>query len=108
MSVRFLGRRVYLSVLVLLLSAGLARPTAAAAARLAQTLGLPVRTVMRWRHRWQELFPSTPLWQAQCARFMPPVQTSELPASLMERFTCPAEASLTCLLRFLTPLSIRY
>jgi hypothetical protein len=107
MSVRFLGRRVYLSVLVVLLSAGLARPTAAAA-RLAQTLGVPVRTVMRWRHWWQELFPSTPLWQAQCARFMPPVQTGELPASLMERFTGPAEASLTCLLRFLTPLSIRY
>jgi hypothetical protein len=107
MSVRFLGRRVYLSVLVVLLSAGHARPTAAAT-ELAQMLGVPVKTLMRWRQWWQELFPSTSLWQAQCARFMPPVPTNELPASLLERFAGPAETSLTQLLRFLAPLSIQH
>jgi hypothetical protein len=107
MSVRFLGRRVYLSVLVVLLSAGLARPTAAAT-ELAQLLGVPVKTLMRWRQWWRELFPSTSLWQAQCARFMPPVQNSELPASLLERFAGTAETSLMRLLMFLTPLSIRH
>ena len=105
MSVRFLGRRVYLSLAVVLVSGRLSRPTATAA-RLCATLAVPVRTLRRWRAWWTQHFPATPLWQAACARFMPPVATTELPASLIARFVGCATESMRRLLTFLTPLTV--
>jgi len=108
MSVRFLGRRVYLSLVVVLQSARRAGPTATeAAARLCQTLAVPARTLERWRTWWAQCFPATPLWQGHGARFMPPVATTELPDSLMARFSGSAAESMTRLLAFLTPLTVR-
>jgi hypothetical protein len=104
MSVRFLGRRVYLGLAVVLMSNRQGGQTSGAA-RLSVTLDVPLRTLARWRGWWGEHFPLTPLWQAACARFMPSVATRELPASLIERFTGPAEESLMRLLVFLTPLT---
>jgi len=106
MSVRFLGRRVYLSLAVVLASARHAgqRP---AAARLSTELNIPVRTLQRWRQWWGEQFPLTPLWQAACARFMPPVDTETFPASLLERFAGDAAEALLRLLVFLSPLTVR-
>lgn len=106
MSVRFLGRRVYLGLIVVLMS--VRRTTLSASAlQTMQTLGVPERTISRWRHWWLELFPATTLWQASCARFIPPVQTMNLPASLIERFTgAPADSALH-LLAFLTPLTVQ-
>ena len=105
MSVRFLGRRVYLGLVVVLMSARLAGPTSTAA-RLCETLEIPYRTLARWRTWWVEHFPVTPLWQAACARFMPPVPTAQIPASLIERFTGSAEESMMRLLAFLAPLTV--
>jgi hypothetical protein len=51
MSVRFLGRRVYLAVAVVVASAQRAG-SGAPAARLALTLAVPVRTLERWRRWW--------------------------------------------------------
>jgi hypothetical protein len=106
MSVRFLGRRVYLSLAVVLASARLAgqRPTVA---RLSDELNIPMRTLERWRQWWRQQFPLTPLWRAQCARFMPPVDTALLPASLLERFAGDAAESLLRLLHFLSPITVR-
>ena len=106
MSVRFLGRRVYLALAVVLVSARRAGPTPAAA-RLSATLAVPVRTVERWRCWWRAQFPRTALWQAACARFMPPVVTNQLPASLLDRFTGQMQETLKRLLLFLTPLTAR-
>ncbi len=106
MSVRFLGRRVYLGLIVVLMS--VRRTTLSASAlQTMQTLGVPERTISRWRHWWLQLFPATTLWQASCARFMPPVQTTNLPASLIERFTGVAADSALHLLAFLTPLTVQ-
>jgi len=69
MSVRFLGRRVYLGLAVVLVSARPAGESPAAARRVAGS-GVPIRTLERWRQWWQSEFTLTPLWQAQCARFM--------------------------------------
>ena len=105
MSVRFLGRRVYLAVAVVLVSAR--RAESASASRLSGTLAVPLRTVERWRQWWGAQFPLTPLWRAACARFMPPVLAARLPASLLERF---AGSALDCLMRllvFLSPLTVR-
>ena len=106
MSVRFLGRRVYLGLAVVLVSARHAGQTPAAA-RLEAGSGIPIRTLERWRQWWQTDFALTPLWQAQCARFMPPVATGRLPGELLERFTGEAQAALMRLLIFLTPLTVR-
>jgi len=106
MSVRFLGRRVYLGLAVVLVSARHAGQTPAAA-RLEAGLGIPIRTLERWRQWWQTDFALTPLWQVQCARFMPPVATHRLPGELLERFTGAAHEALLRLLLFLTPLTVR-
>lgn len=104
-SVRFLGRRVYLSLVVVL--APQRRTTRSAAAiQVVQALAIPERTIARWRHWWLQVFPTTPLWQAACARFMPPVQTLSLPTSLIERFTGAAAEVAMRLLAFLSPLSV--
>jgi hypothetical protein len=106
MSVRFLGRRVYLALAVVLGSARHAGQTPAAA-RLSGMLDIPVRTLQRWREWWQKQFPLTQLWQASCARFMPPVATDLCPASLLERFAGSAEEALMRLLVFLSPLTVK-
>ena len=104
-SVRFLGRRVYLGLAVALMSAGRTEATSAVA-ELGNIMEVPARTVQRWRNWWVEQFPLTPFWQATCARFMPPVTLGQLPASLIGRFAGPAEESLMRLLVFLSPLTV--
>lgn len=106
MSVRFLGRRVYLGLAVVLMSAGRTEATSAVA-KLGEIMDVPARTVQRWRNWWVEQFPLTPLWQAACARFMPSVDLGQLPTSLIERFAGPASESLMRLLVFLSPLTAR-
>ena len=79
----------------------------AAAVQVIEALAIPERTIARWRHWWLQLFCLTPLWQAACARFMPPLQTLSLPTSLIERFTGPAAEAALHLLAFLRPLSVQ-
>ena len=105
MSVRFLGRRVYLGLAVVLGSARHAGQNPAAA-RAAAAVGISLRTLTRWRRWWGEQFVLTPLWQAACARFHPPVAIERIPVSLLERFTGDAETVLMRLLVFLSPLTV--
>jgi hypothetical protein len=105
-SVRFLGRRVYLSLAVVLVSAPRAGPTPAAA-RLGTEMGVARRTMARWREWWHEQFPLTPLWRAACARFMPPPRTQCFPGGLLERFTGVAHEALMRLLVWLSPVTVR-
>ena len=104
-SVRFLGRRVYLALAVVLGSARHAGQNPAAAS-LSHALNVPVRTLRRWRHWWSELFPRTGLWQALGARFMPPVSTGQFPAGLLERFAGDDAEQLLRFLDFLRPLTV--
>jgi hypothetical protein len=80
-------------------------PTPAAAGRLAQQLSVAPRTLARWRQWWRERFPATGLWQAMCARFMPPLDLALLPAALLARFPGACDEALRRLLMFLTPLT---
>jgi hypothetical protein len=105
MSVRFLGRRVYLGLAVVLVSARPAGPTPAAA-RLGMALGVARRTLARWRDWWHEQFPQTALWRAAGARFMPPVAEVRLPGELIERFTGLPHEALMRLLVWLSPLTV--
>jgi len=49
----------------------------------------------------------TPLWQAMCARFMPPVRTDGLPGSVLTRFAGEGSVPLLRLLVFLSPITVR-
>ena len=105
-SVRFLGRRVYLGLAVVLVSAR-SGALASAADLLGQALGVARRTVVRWRVWWHEQFPTTPLWRAVGARFMPPVPEEQLPGGLVERFAGAAHEALMRLLVWLSPVTVR-
>ena len=70
------------------------------------TLGLARRTLQRWRHWWRQIFVQTPLWRYQRGNFMPNIDESALPTSLLERFADgDAQSRVVLLLRFLTQLS---
>jgi hypothetical protein len=104
-SVRFLGRRVYLGLAVVLMSASRTTDTSNVT-RLSGMLHVPARTIQRWREWWVNQFPHTTLWQAECARFMPPIRLCDLPDSLIERFVDLTEEALRRLLIFLSPLTV--
>ena len=104
-SVRFLGRRVYLAAVMVLVSVMRSGPTPGKVARLCDLFGVDRRTVTRWRRWWLDAFVVTPFWRAKRARLMPPVNEAELPASLLERFCGGLGEQLCLLLRFLSPLT---
>ena len=103
---RFLGRRVYLGAVVVLVSAMRYGLSAKRAQFLAQSLSVPRRTLERWRAWWLDRFAQTSFWKAARARFVPPVVLGALPASLLERFRGEdIQARLIQGLCFLAPLS---
>jgi hypothetical protein len=90
-SVRFLGRRVYVGVIVVLIMAiGLCLPGDRGHPP-APELGVSRRTLGRWRRWWREDFPTSVVWRAAQGRLMPPVDASALPASLLPRFGEPLQ-----------------
>ena len=103
-SVRFLGRRVWLALAVVLVTP---RTATKAATQLSQRLAVPMRTLERWRQWWRSQFPQTRFWQAKGARWMPPVAIETLPGSLLERFedVLPAQRMMR-LLWFIRPLTV--
>ncbi len=84
-SVRFLGRRVYLGAVVVLVSA-MESVTPKRAERLRELLGVSLRTLKRWRKWWREVFKTSPFWKQAMGHFVPPVDGALFPASLFERF----------------------
>lgn len=105
-SVRFLGRRVYLALVMVLVGSRHAGQSGSAHA-LSKAVNISLRTLQRWRAWWQQQFVGTPLWQVHRARFMPPVATALLPASLLTRFAATGPAALERLLVFLSPITVR-
>ena len=104
-SVRFLGRRVYLGVVVVLATALQQGLSPWRARRLRELLGVSVQTLARWRTWWRETFTESTFWKAARAAFSPAVAETEAPSSLLERFTGEPPEQLVALLRFLSPLS---
>jgi hypothetical protein len=106
-SVRFLGRRVYAGVMVVLMSAMLHGLSDKRVQRLREVFSMDRRTLQRWRQWWLENFVRTRFWRAQRGRFMPPVCEATLPRSLVQRFGVGLERRdrLLDLLRFLAPLT---
>ncbi len=103
-SLRFLGRKVFLGAMVVLISAMQSGLTPARVRQLEVLVGVSRRTVARWRDWWRRVFTASPFWCAHGA-FVPPVTVADLPASLLKRFAGEAAQQLVLLLRFLAPIT---
>jgi hypothetical protein len=85
-SVRFLGQKVYLGAVVVLVAAMRQGASPRRASELSRLFGADRRTIARWQVFWREHFPQTPFWKVARARFMPVVDVSALPRSLLKVF----------------------
>lgn len=104
-STRFLGRRVYLGIIVVLATAMQQGPAPWRMRRLREELGVRRQTLERWRTWWREAFVESGFWKAAKAAFSPPVAETGAPRSLLERFGGDEVERLAALVRFLAPLS---
>ncbi len=106
-SVRFLGRRVYLGAVVLLATALCSGLNLRRGRLLSAQLGVPARTIERWRRWWLAHFAKTPTWRDLRGRFMPPISDGALPGALLARAR-PAHGAgdaVGTVLRWLAPIS---
>lgn len=104
-SLRFLGRKVYLGAVVVLVSAMLHGASPRRAKRLREITGVNRRTLQRWRTWWREAFAASPFWRTAAGRFATPVARELLPLSLLERFGDWSAEAVTATLRFLSPIT---
>ena len=85
-SVRFLGRKVYLGAVVVLVAAMQQGPSPRRVRELSKLFGADRRTIARWRVFWREHFPQTPFWKLARARFTRQLAVAELPRALLDAF----------------------
>jgi hypothetical protein len=107
-SVRFLGPKVYLGIIVILISAMRQGPSPRRVQELSTRFGADGRTIARWQLFWREHFPQTPFWKRARARLVPVIKLVALPYSLVDAFLCRHRPcrGWTLLLRFLSPSTV--
>ena len=107
-SVRFLGPKVYLGAIIILIIAMRQGPSPRRVRELSTRYGADSRTISRWQVFWREHFPQTPFWRIARARLVPVVKIISLPYSLVDAF--PSRHRIckgwTLLLRFNSPITI--
>jgi hypothetical protein len=86
-SVRFLGRKVYLGVIIVLVTALTDGLSSHHRRRLIDRLDLWPQTIARWQRWWRERVPMTRCWLALRGRFFPPIVVRALPGALLGRLT---------------------
>ncbi|MBX7252970.1 MAG: hypothetical protein K1X50_13390 [Candidatus Promineofilum sp.] len=104
-SLRFLGRKVYVAAIVVLIAILQHDVSDGRLTRLAQVVSVDRRTITRWRGWWRKVFTATRFWAAARAGFMPPIAEAQLPGALIERLASDAQDRLIGLLRFLSPVT---
>jgi len=104
-SVRFLGRKVYVGVVVVLVAAMMHGLKPQRVERLRQVLGIDESTLKRWRVWWLETFVQSRFWKAVRARFMPPVREESMPLCLVNAFGATGCEGMVNLLEFLSPIT---
>jgi hypothetical protein len=106
-SVRFLGRKVYLGAVVVLVAAMRQGPSPRRVRELSRLFGADRRSIARWQVFWREHFPQTPFWKVARGRFMPAVEIAMLPLSLLDALlrgdhSCQGWKRLLCFLASIT------
>lgn len=105
-SVRFLGRKVYAGVVVVLVSAMMHGLKRKRVERLREVLGIDKRTLERWRRWWLENFVGSRFWKQARAFFMPRLKESVFPLSLVEAFNAKGRVGMARLLEFIAPITV--
>ncbi len=104
-SVRFLGRKLYLGLIVVLVSAlrqGRDPPTLE---RIQEELTIDPRTVGRWRRWWDEDLPRLPFWKRCRSRLPSHLANERLPIGLVRSFRAWFRDGMKKLLEFLSPMT---
>lgn len=101
-SLRFLGRRVYVGAVVILVS--IVAEALVAAGEIRARTGVPARTARRWLSWWRGPFLGTEVFAWLRARLIG-VATATVPASIVERFEGSMKDQVRTMLGFLAPLS---
>lgn len=106
-SVRFLGRRVFLGAVVILVSAMQQGPSPRRVRELSKLFEVDRRTIARWQVFWQEHFPKAPFWKVHRGQLIAMVEILFLPRSLLEAFVHSGDdqEGWKRLLRFLSPIT---
>lgn len=86
-SVRFLGRKVYLSALVILATALEHGLSPRRRRWLIETLDIWPQTLSRWRKWWRESFSASGCWQSERGNFLPSLDPAQLPGALLGRLS---------------------
>jgi hypothetical protein len=105
---RFLGRKVYLGAVVILISAMRQGPTPRRVHELSTLFGVDRATVARWQTFWRDYIRQTHFWKLARGRIVPVVEIVVLPLSLLKAFhrtKAPCQ-DWGYLLRFLSPRSV--
>jgi hypothetical protein len=111
-SVRFLGRKVYLGAVVVLVSSMRQGPSPRRVRELTALFGADRQTIGRWQLIWRDLVPQTSFWKVARSRVALATEDTPLPRSLLTTFLRRhADDDLHCdgwtsLLRFLAPITI--
>jgi hypothetical protein len=85
-SVSFLGGRVYPGFVMVFLSAMQSGVTDNLINDIRMSHGVARPTLQRWRRWWREIFVGTPFWFLGRGRFMPLIEHTALPMTLLNRF----------------------
>lgn len=107
-SVRFLGRKVYLGAVVVLVAAMRQGAAPRRVRELSKLFGTDRRTIARWQAFWREHFPQTRFWKVARALLVPAVEVAILPLALVEAFLGDGDPCQDWgrLLRFLAPITV--
>lgn len=106
-SMRFMGPKVYLAVVIVLLSAMMHGCKPARVASLREMLGVDKRTLERWRKWWLEQFRGSGFWKAWRGRFTPRLDEMRLAYALLKAFGGFTLMAMLRLLRWLSPITER-
>ncbi len=104
-SVRFLGRKVYLVVVVSLLSALCHGASPRTLTRLSKMFEMDRRTIKRWLGMWQFLFSDSVFWKEEKGRFKMPFDINNGIKWVIEQFKGPPQKQLLLFQFFVAPLS---
>lgn len=91
-SLRFLSRKVYVAILIVLSCIAhcqerITMEASRAATNIGQIFDVPRRTLARWSTYFTTILPALVGFRAEEGRFLPPLDESLLPLTLLERFS---------------------
>jgi hypothetical protein len=105
-SVRFLARRVYVGVAVVLVAAAMQGPSPARVERLSELFGMARRTVWRWLTWWEERFAGSALYKTLRGLLRPAPSAESPPRGLLAALEqSEPKASAQALLKLLRPIT---